>query len=86
MPGLSGRYIADRLVQIQKKRGLETADFAKVLGFSVGTLNNSLYGANQPVLKNLIQIANACRVSLDWLCSEPKGETLVEVFKEGEKE
>ena len=84
MPGLDGRYIADRLLQIQKKRGLTTKEFGQLLGFSPTTLDNYLYGVNQPVLKNLIQIANSCRVSLDWLCSEPSKETLVELFSEGD--
>ena len=70
IPKLSERYVADRIKQLMRERKLTLLEFAQKVGLNDSTLKHILEGSNNPQFRSAIKIAEACKVSLDWLCTE----------------
>lgn len=62
------KYICDNLNQLRRQHYMNQTEFAQYLKIPLPTLRQFLHGINIPSLKSLVHIANACHVSLDWLC------------------
>ena len=60
--------IADRLRTARIGRGLRAEDLAEKTGMHVNSIGNYELGKTTPGAKNLIALADALEVSLDWLC------------------
>jgi len=71
---LHERNVAYRIQLMLREKGLTVAEFAKKAGMSEQTLKNILNGSNNPQFKTAVKIADAFKVSLDWLCSEVEEE------------
>ena len=60
--------IADRLRLARAGRGMSQRELAKKSGIHSNTILYYEEGRNIPGAKNLIALADALAVSLDWLC------------------
>lgn len=65
---------SDRLRSLIRP-GQTRGDFAKEIGISLSGLNKWLAGATEPGLSNLLQIARARDISLNWLITGIDGDT-----------
>lgn len=60
-------FFADRVREARKEAGLSQADLAKRVRVHKSEISNYENGTH-PAYWNLIELARALNVSLDWLC------------------
>src|SRR5579864_6788463 len=62
------RALQSRLDQVLKKSG-SVADLARVIGVSDNAIYKWLSGRGQPSVSNLVALADAAKVSIEWLAT-----------------
>ncbi|MEG0959994.1 MAG: helix-turn-helix transcriptional regulator [Erysipelotrichaceae bacterium] len=60
--------LGDKLQFIRKDMGMSQKDFSEYLGLPQPSLSAYENNRNSPTVDVLINIANKCNISLDWLC------------------
>lgn len=58
----------DKLQTVRKEMGLSQKEFSEFLGIPQPSMSAYENGRNSPTMDVLINIAQKCNVSLDWLC------------------
>ena len=61
--------VQERLAIARKRAGLEQAEMAELLGVHRTVVSGYERGVSEPTLSRLVKWADACDVSLDWLCA-----------------
>jgi transcriptional regulator with XRE-family HTH domain len=65
---LDAGCVADRILELSRRRGMDLRELAEKAGLSGHTLKNIVNEINTPNLRTAIKLANVHGVSLDWLC------------------
>lgn len=72
----------ERYCEIRNQKGLKDADVARLSGITKSTFSDWKKGLYQPKREKLVKIADALRVSLEYLMNgedvdwDPKGQTI----------
>lgn len=68
--GASRCAFAERLKRVGDDKGIRSiSDYARLVGISVTSMRSWLRGENDPSRENLIRIAVACSVNVEWLAT-----------------
>ena len=62
----------NRILELRTKLKLSQTEFGKKVGFSAQTISKYERGEKNPQIENVVKIALAYDVSLDWLCDIEK--------------
>lgn len=65
---MNSNTLGDKLQYLRKDMSLSQKDFADFLGIPQPSLSAYENNRNSPTVDVLINIANKCNISLDWLC------------------
>ena len=65
---MDNNSLGDKLQFIRKDMGMSQKDFSEYLGLPQPSLSAYENNRNSPTVDVLINIANKCNISLDWLC------------------
>ncbi|MGN1379981.1 MAG: helix-turn-helix domain-containing protein [Bacilli bacterium] len=67
-----------RILELRKKLKLSQDEFAKKTSISTQSISKYELGENVPGIDTVFKIANACNVSIDWLCGKEEKNSRIE--------